>query len=99
MHCLRAIRCYQGRQTTKYQDQRGHLYPQIYHICHQTQKTQIVWAVCHMQRDDIIRQAYKQDFKGEQKRERLLKRWSDQMRNDIGLPLLTEERNTTEEVE
>ena len=55
--------------------------------------------VCRMQRDNIIRQAYKQDFKGQQKRGRPLKRWSDQIRNDTGLPLLTAERHAINRTE
>ena len=47
--------------------------------------------VCHMLRDNIVRQAYKQDFKGQRKRGRPLKRWSDKIRNDTGLLLLTAE--------
>ena len=47
--------------------------------------------VCCMQRENIVRQVYKQDFKGQQKRGRPLKRWSDQIRNDTRLPLLTAE--------
>ena len=54
--------------------------------------------VCHM-RDNIVSQAYKQDFKGHQKRGRTLKRWSDQIRNDTGLSLLTAERHAINRTE
>ena len=53
--------------------------------------TDVIRHICHMQRDNIVRQAYKQDFNGQQKRGRPLKRWSDQIRNDTGLTLLTAE--------
>ena len=55
--------------------------------------------VCHMQRDNIVRQAYKQDFKEQQKRGRPLKRWCDQIRNDTGFPLLTAEQHTINRTE
>ena len=40
---------------------------------------------CRIQRNDIVRQAFKHDFK------RQRKRWSDQVRNDTGfkIPLVT----------
>ena len=45
-----------------------------------------MFAIC------IVRQAYKQDFKGQQKRGKPLKRWSDQFRGDTGLRRLTAEQ-------
>ena len=47
------------------------------------------------ERESLEGQAFRQYFKGQQKRERPLKRWShwsDQIRNDTGLPLLMPER-------
>ena len=46
-----------------------------------------------MQGDNIVRQSYKQDFKGQRKRGRPLKRWSSHTRNDTGLPLLREDQH------
>ena len=60
-------------------------------IRHRTRR-QWFGHVCCMQRDNIIRQANKQNFKGQQKIGRLLKR-CDQIRNDTWLPLLTAERH------
>ena len=45
--------------------------------------------VCRVQRDNIVRQA------GPPKRGRPWKRWSDQIRNDTGLLLLTAEQHAT----
>ena len=55
------------------------------------------FVVC--KEDNIVRQVYKQDFKGQQKRGRPLKRWNDQIRNDTGLPLLTTERHAINRTE
>ena len=51
--------------------------------------------VCWMRRNNIVMQASKHDFNGPRKRGRPLKRWSDQIKNDTGLPLLTAERHVT----
>ena len=55
--------------------------------------------VCRMQRYNIVRRAYKQDFRGQWKRGRPLNKWSDQIRNDTGLPLLTAERHAINRTE
>ena len=55
--------------------------------------------ICHMQIDNIVRQAYKQDFKGQRKKERPLKRWRDKIRNDTGPPLLTPEQHAINRTE
>ena len=50
-------------------------------------------------RDNIVRQGYKHDFNGQRKRGRPLKRWSDQIKNDTGLPLVTVERHAINRTE
>ena len=55
--------------------------------------------ICCVQRDNSVRQAYKQDFKGPWKRGRPMKRLNDQIRNDTALPLLTAERHAVNRTE
>ena len=54
-----------------------------------TEDSRCFGHVCQIPRDNIVRQAYKQDFKGQWKRGRPLNRWTDKIRNDTGLPRLT----------
>ena len=49
--------------------------------------------------DNIVRQAYKQYFNGQRKRERPLKRWSDQMISVTRVLLLTAERHVVNRTE
>ena len=42
----------------------------------------------------LVYQSYKRDFSQKRPKGRSPKRWSDQIRNDTRLPLLTAERNT-----
>ena len=46
-----------------------------------------------------LRQVYKQDYKGQQKRGRPRKMCSDEIRNDTGLPLLTAARHAINRTE
>ncbi len=50
--------------------------------------------VCRKQTTSLVYQSYKQDFPQKRSKGRPPKRWSDQIRNDTRLPLLTAERNT-----
>ena len=50
--------------------------------------------VCRKQTTSLVYQSYKQVFPQKRPKGRSPKRWSDQIRNDTRLPLLTAERNT-----
>ena len=87
MHCLRTIG---GVTRTDYNISRAGRTPLHLNLSQMSSDTEDSGGyVCRMQRQNIIRQAYKQDFKGQRKRGRPLKRRIDQIRNNTGHPLLT----------
>ena len=48
--------------------------------------------VCRRDTNSYVKRAYKEEFAGKRKRGRPPKRWSEQVRQDLGIPLLTLER-------
>ena len=48
--------------------------------------------------DSYVKRVYKEDFPGRRGRGRPRKRWSDQIRQEMGIPLLTIERNAQDRV-
>ena len=94
MCCLQAIR----RVTSADRLQNIKIREDTLNLSQMSPDTEDWWFghVCCLQRDNIIRQVYKQDFKGQQKRGTPL---SDQIRNDSGLPQLTAEQHVINRTE
>jgi hypothetical protein len=57
-------------------------------------KRRLTWFghVCRLPNDSLVQRMYKEDFKKKRKRGRPPKRWTDQIKEDTGLPLLTAEK-------
>ena len=93
--CLRAIlgKSRMDRNTTKSIRERLSVKSTILENI-QSRRLKLFGHVNRRPMDSAIYRAYKDDFRGTRPAGRPAKRWSDQIRSDTNLPLLTAERNT-----
>jgi len=92
--CMRAIAGKTRRDRVKIDVLRKQLGIEI-HIVDKIRKRRLNWFghVVRRGENSYVYRSYKDCFPGKRKPGRPPKRWSDQIRQDMGLPLLTTERN------
>ena len=69
-------------------------------IINKIKKRRLTWFghVSRRSDDSFVKRAYKEDFVGKRRRGRPRKRWADQVRGDLNIPLRTAERKANDRV-
>ena len=92
IHCLRAISSLTRTDSLQNIKIKDTFSPESSQMSSDTEDAGGLGKFAIHQRENIVRQPFMQDLKGQRKKGWPLKRWSDQIRSDTGLSLLISER-------